>query len=78
MVDLGRASSFAALSGASVGNTVSAVGAPHTTLRGALGVKANTRPTGFPPGTVTGEVSVRIVDAAGNTRTLKRTVRLTK
>jgi hypothetical protein len=34
MVDLGRASTYAVLSGASVGNTVSAVGAPHTTLRG--------------------------------------------
>ncbi len=58
MVDLGDASSFAALSGASVGNTVSAPGAPHTTLRGDLGVKANTQPTGFPPGVVTGAVNV--------------------
>ena len=40
MVDLGQASTYAALSGASVGNTVSAPGAPHTTLRGDLGVKA--------------------------------------
>ena len=34
MVDLGTASSYAAISGASIGNTVSAAGAPHTTLRG--------------------------------------------
>ena len=40
MVDLGQASTYAVLSGASVGNTVSAPGAPHTTLRGDLGVKA--------------------------------------
>ncbi len=39
MVDLGAASTYAVLSGASVGNTVSAAGAPHTTLRGDLGVK---------------------------------------
>lgn len=58
MVDLGAASTYAVLSGASVGNTVSAVGAPHTTLRGSLGVKANTQPTGFPPGVVTGAVNV--------------------
>jgi len=58
MVDLGRASTYAALSGASVGNTVSAPGAPHTTLRGDLGVKANSQPTGFPPGVVTGTTRV--------------------
>ncbi len=58
VVDLGRASSYAVLSGASVGNTVSAPGAPHTTLRGDLGVKANTQPTGFPPGVVTGTTRV--------------------
>ena len=58
MVDLGQASTYAVLSGASVGNTVSAVGAPHTTLRGDLGVKANTQPTGFPPGVVTGTTRV--------------------
>ena len=58
MVDLGQASSYAVLSGASVGNTVSAVGAPHTTLRGDLGVKATTEPTGFPPGVVTGTIRV--------------------
>jgi hypothetical protein len=57
-VDLGVASTYAVLSGASVGNTVSAVGAPHTTLRGDLGVKANTQPTGFPPGVVTGTTRV--------------------
>jgi len=56
MVDLGQASTYAVLSGASVANTVSAVGAPHTTIRGDLGVKANTAPTGFPPGVVTGEI----------------------
>ena len=64
MVDLGRASIYAALSGASVGNTVSAVGAPHTTLRGDLGVKANTQPTGFPPGVVTGAINVGNAAAA--------------
>ncbi|MDP9259627.1 MAG: Ig-like domain-containing protein [Actinomycetota bacterium] len=58
MVDLGEASTYAVLSGASVGNTVSADGAPHTTLRGDLGVKANTQPTGFPPGTYTGALNV--------------------
>lgn len=58
MVDLGQASTYAVLSGASVGNTVSAVGAPHTTLRGDLGVKAATQPTGFPPGVVTGTIRV--------------------
>jgi hypothetical protein len=58
MVDLGQASTYAVLSGASVGNTVNAVGAPHTTLRGDLGVKANTEPTGFPPGVVTGATRV--------------------
>ena len=58
MVDLGQASTYAVLSGASVGNTVSAAGAPHTTLRGDLGVKANTQPTGFPPGVVTGTTRV--------------------
>ena len=64
MVDLGQASSYAVLSGASVGNTVSAVGAPHTTLRGDLGVKANTQPTGFPPGVVTGTSRIGTVAAA--------------
>ncbi len=54
MVDLGTASTYAVISGASVGNTVSAVGAPHTTIRGDLGVKAAAEPTGFPPGVVTG------------------------
>jgi hypothetical protein len=54
IVDLGDAASYAVLSGTSVGNTVSAPGAPHTTLRGDLGVLANTQPTGFPPGVVTG------------------------
>jgi len=58
MVDLGQASTYAVLSGASVGNTVSAPGAPHTTLRGDLGVKANSQPTGFPPGVVTGTTRV--------------------
>jgi hypothetical protein len=58
MVDLGTASTCAVLSGASVANTVSAPATPHTTLRGSLGVKANAQPTGFPPGVVTGAVSV--------------------
>jgi len=54
MVNLGQATSYAVLSGASVANTVSAPGAPHTTIRGDLGVKANAEPSGFPPGVVTG------------------------
>jgi len=54
IVELGQASTYAVLSGASVGNTVNAAGAPHTTLRGDLGVSANAEPTGFPPGVVTG------------------------
>jgi hypothetical protein len=58
MVDLGTASTYAALSGASVANTVSAPATPHTTLRGDLGVKANAQPSGFPPGVVTGAVDV--------------------
>ncbi|MEJ7891490.1 MAG: Ig-like domain-containing protein [Solirubrobacteraceae bacterium] len=64
MVDLGTASTYAVLSGASVDNTVSAAGAPHTTLRGDLGVKANTQPTGFPPGVVTGTSRVGTAAAA--------------
>jgi hypothetical protein len=47
--DLGDAATYAVISGASVGNTVSAAGAPHITLRGDLGVKANTQPTDVPP-----------------------------
>jgi Ice-binding-like/Bacterial Ig-like domain len=58
MVDLGQAATYAVLSGASVGNTVNGAGAPHTTLRGDLGVKANAQPTGFPPGVVTGTIRV--------------------
>ncbi len=57
-VALGQASTYAVLSGASVGNTVSASGAPYTTLRGDLGVLANAQPTGFPPGVVTGTTRV--------------------
>ena len=64
MVDLGTASTYAVLSGASVGNTVSAPGTPHTNLRGDLGVKANTQPTGFPPGVVTGATEVGNAAAA--------------
>lgn len=56
MVDLDAAAPYAVLSGASVGNTVSAPGAPHTTIRGDLGIKANTAPLGFPPGVVTGTI----------------------
>ncbi len=58
MVALGTASTYAVLSGASIGNTVSAPGDPHTTLRGDLGVVASSQPTGFPPGVVTGAVDV--------------------
>ncbi len=64
MVDLGQASTYAAISGASVGNTVSAPDTPHTTLRGDLGVKANAQPTGFPPGVVTGATNVGNLAAA--------------
>jgi hypothetical protein len=64
MVNLGTASTYAVLSGASVGNTVSAPDTPHTTLRGDLGVKANTQPTGFPPGVVSGAVNVGNAAAA--------------
>src|ERR1700712_1705530 len=64
MVDLGTASTYAVISGASVGNTVSADGAPHTTLRGDLGVKANTAPSGFPPGEVTGAIRFGTAAAA--------------
>ncbi len=63
MVDLGSASTYAALSGASVGNTASAPGAPHTTLHGDLGVKADTQPTGFPPGVVTGTTRIGTPEA---------------
>jgi hypothetical protein len=58
MVNLGQASTYAVLSGASVDNTVSAPDAPYTTLRGDLGVGVSTQPTGFPPGVVTGSVNV--------------------
>ena len=55
MVHLGLASTYAVLSGASVGNTVNAPTAPHTTLRGDLGVKAAAvQLMGFPPGEFTG------------------------
>jgi hypothetical protein len=64
MVDLGSASTYAALSGASVANADSAPGDPHTTLRGDLGVKANAPPTGFPPGTYTGTLNVGNAAAA--------------
>jgi hypothetical protein len=64
MVNLGTAATYAVLSGASVGNTVSAPGAPFTTLRGGLGVKANTQPLGFPPGIVTGTVDIGNAAAA--------------
>ncbi|MDP8909912.1 MAG: ice-binding family protein, partial [Chloroflexota bacterium] len=64
VVDLGRASTYAVLSGVSVGNTVNAAGAPHTTLRGDLGVKPATQPTGFPPGLVNGTINVGNAAAA--------------
>jgi hypothetical protein len=67
MVNLGQASTYAVLSGASVGNTVNGVGAPHTTLRGDLGVKANAQPTGFPPGVVTGTTRVGNTAAQAHT-----------
>jgi hypothetical protein len=63
-VNLGTASTYAVLSGASVANTVSAPGAPFTTLRGDLGVVANTQPSGFPPGVVTGTINVGTPAAA--------------
>jgi hypothetical protein len=57
-VNLGTASTYAVLSGASVANTVSAPSAPFTTLHGDLGVVPNTPPSGFPPGVVTGTTNV--------------------
>ena len=56
MVPLGTASTYAALTALSVGNTASAVGAPFTTLRGDLGVSSAGAITGFPPGVVTGTI----------------------
>jgi Ice-binding-like/Bacterial Ig-like domain len=64
MVDLGTASSYAVLSGASVANTASAPLAPHTMIRGDLGVTANAQPSGFPPEIVTGAVIVGNAAAA--------------
>jgi hypothetical protein len=58
LVDLGQASTYAVFSSASVANTVSAPGAPYTTLRGDLGVRAIALPLGFPPGVVTGTTRV--------------------
>ena len=49
MVDLGTASSYAAISGASIGNTVSAV-ARRTRRFAATSASAAAQPTGFPPG----------------------------
>ncbi|MDQ3769324.1 MAG: Ig-like domain-containing protein [Actinomycetota bacterium] len=63
-VDLGQASTYAVFSGLSVGNTVNAPLAPHTTLRGDLGVKPLALPTGFPPGVVTGKTEVGTPAAA--------------
>lgn len=51
-IDLGAAATYSVLTPAAVGNTVSAPGAHHTTLRGDLG--AGGAVTGFPPGVVTG------------------------
>jgi Ice-binding-like/Bacterial Ig-like domain len=61
-VNLGQASTYAVLSGASVGNTVN--GPPFTTLHGDLGVVANAQPTGFPPGLFTGTKNVGNTAAA--------------
>jgi hypothetical protein len=63
-VDLGSAVPYAVLSGASIGNTVSAPGAPHTTVHGALAVKVAASPLGFPPGVVTGAFDVGNAAAA--------------
>jgi hypothetical protein len=63
-VDLGSAAPYAVLSGASIGNTVSAPGAPHTTVHGGLAVKAAGDPLGFPPGVVTGSFDVGNAAAA--------------
>jgi hypothetical protein len=60
-VNLGTASTYAVLSGASVGNTATG---PITTLHGDLGVVANAQPTGFPPGLVTGTTNVGNAAAA--------------
>jgi hypothetical protein len=58
-VNLGRASSYAVISGASVAN----LGA--STVRGDLGAPAS--PSGFPPGVVTGAIQVGSADASAYT-----------
>ena len=60
-VNLGRASSYAVISGASVTNANTGMSGP-TTVRGDLG--APTAPTGFPPGAVTGSINVGSADSA--------------
>ena len=53
-VDLGTSAPYGVLSGASIGNVVSAPGAAHTTVHGGLAVAPAADPLGFPPGIVTG------------------------
>jgi Ice-binding-like/Bacterial Ig-like domain/Collagen triple helix repeat (20 copies) len=60
-VNLGGASSYGVMSGASVTNAATGTTGP-TTVRGDLG--APTAPTGFPPGVVTGTIRVGSADAA--------------
>ena len=59
-VNLGQASSYAVISGASVTNANTGTSGP-TTVRGDLGAPAS--PTGFPPGVVTGGINVGSADA---------------
>jgi hypothetical protein len=60
-VNLGGASSYGVMSGASVTNAATGTTGP-TTVRGDLG--APTAPTGFPPGVVTGSIRVGSADAS--------------
>lgn len=53
-VSLGTAGSYSVLSGTSVVNAFTAAGAPHTIIRGNVGVSSLGKISGFPPGEVTG------------------------
>ncbi len=54
IITLGASGTYSVLSGASVANTVSAPGAPHTIVRGDLGVSSAGAISGFPPGEISG------------------------
>ena len=55
-VALGVAGTYSLLSAAYVVNTPNAADAPHTIVRGNLGVSTMGRISGFPPGEVTGAI----------------------